>query len=784
MHSRSQILIVVAILLITQYSIPQISTNSSVTRIEDSALLDIHVLAYTEHSPIVITSDVDFIAQKELEGWLGNGTESSPYCIDGYNITYTGNCISISNVTVPFVIQNCFITKDFGANLTEDFDDCINFVNVSHGAIINNTCIDKGDAAIFINKSNCSVIGNIVHRNRIGVVLWNSSADVKSNKIEDSYSRSILMMGCSDCIISSNQLSADHDDTILVQDSQSCTFDRNNCSGRVTLQRCDEFAFSHNKITAWSSYAIFIEISSAMNVSYNNIRAAGSAFELVDSVNCIVEFNQIEGLGFMGEWRETELVIENSHDCTVANNALLGCFIISRSSRYCVITQNHLGGVGIKLEESTAIIVEDNKLTNTYSNGIEVTLSNQSTIAYNSISSTSYRSEYGVKSSNSEGCHYTGNEIVDYQNGIAIINGGSSTITYNYVYGQQNYGIILNSSSNNRLYGNRLTEQGQGPAADSGTNNQWDDGDFIGNFWEGIEEGILNIYGTAGSQDRFARPNSGTPSSFPQIHYQPLVRILATYTGQLIWIVWSGPFDYALYVNGSTAGLRYKDGSGRINVQFLAYPGSQYRFELEIYPIDMIIDPPLRSLPFNFNIAEADSDFDSMPDEWELLHGLDPMLDDAGWDADSDELFNLDEYLLGTDPQNPDSDFDSIFDGWEVMYGCNPLDASDASLDFDGDSLTNLQEFELGTDPTNSDSDYDDFPDDWEVRYGFDPNNPAVPLAEYFVFHTPLIISSSVIVIGLVGLQYLRLRKEIIRREKMAENEEEEKDRALEELRW
>jgi hypothetical protein len=41
-----------------------------------------------------------------------------------------------------------------------------------------------------------------------------------------------------------------------------------------------------------------------------------------------------------------------------------------------------------------------------------------------------------------------------------------------------------------------------------------------------------------------------------------------------------------------------------------------------------------------------------------------------------------------------------------------------------------------------------------------------------------------VIVIGLVGLQYLRLRKEIIRREKMAENEEEEKDRALEELRW
>ncbi len=51
-----------------------------------------------------------------------------------------------------------------------------------------------------------------------------------------------------------------------------------------------------------------------------------------------------------------------------------------------------------------------------------------------------------------------------------------------------------------------------------------------------------------------------------------------------------------------------------------------------------------------------DSDGDSMPDDWEMLHGFDRFSAlDAGLDADGDGLSNLQEYLLGTDPRNRSS---------------------------------------------------------------------------------------------------------------------------------
>ncbi|MDD2600814.1 MAG: hypothetical protein PHO37_16600, partial [Kiritimatiellae bacterium] len=117
-----------------------------------------------------------------------------------------------------------------------------------------------------------------------------------------------------------------------------------------------------------------------------------------------------------------------------------------------------------------------------------------------------------------------------------------------------------------------------------------------------------------------------------------------------------------------------------------------------------------------------DSDGDTMPDGWEVQHGLNPMdAGDANGDMDEDDLTNLEEYKLNLDPNNRDTDGDWMGDGWEVKYGLNPLDAGDAGGHGDSDGLTNLEEYNLGTDPSNSDTDYDGMDDGWEVKYGFDP---------------------------------------------------------------
>jgi hypothetical protein len=47
----------------------------------------------------------------------------------------------------------------------------------------------------------------------------------------------------------------------------------------------------------------------------------------------------------------------------------------------------------------------------------------------------------------------------------------------------------------------------------------------------------------------------------------------------------------------------------------------------------------------------ADSDGDGLPDFWEAAYGLDLDLTDAGADPDADSLSNLNEYVLGTNPQ-------------------------------------------------------------------------------------------------------------------------------------
>ena len=133
-----------------------------------------------------------------------------------------------------------------------------------------------------------------------------------------------------------------------------------------------------------------------------------------------------------------------------------------------------------------------------------------------------------------------------------------------------------------------------------------------------------------------------------------------------------------------------------------------------------------------------DTDEDGMPDVWETDNGLDPnsalTVDGASGNPDNDGLTNLQEFNLGTKPEDSDSDDDTLLDGVETNTaiwvstantGTNPLvadtDGDGLRDDVENPSQTTTGLSQPGSDPNKRDTDGDGYSDRVEVAFGSDP---------------------------------------------------------------
>ena len=113
----------------------------------------------------------------------------------------------------------------------------------------------------------------------------------------------------------------------------------------------------------------------------------------------------------------------------------------------------------------------------------------------------------------------------------------------------------------------------------------------------------------------------------------------------------------------------------------------------------------------------VDSDSDGMGDGWEVYYNLDPKdASDSDGDLDGDGLFNCDEYLCGTYPNDVDTDNDGFSDYYEVYYDMNPLEYDDT----DDPTVYSLSTFSIAyqTVPFRKDRVYANFiaTDDYDVE--------------------------------------------------------------------
>jgi hypothetical protein len=170
---------------------------------------------------------------------------------------------------------------------------------------------------------------------------------------------------------------------------------------------------------------------------------------------------------------------------------------------------------------------------------------------------------------------------------------------------------------------------------------------------------------------------------------------------------------------GATAGLR----------------GSMAIAELRVY--DRVLDPAKIQDTFNAGkdaYGLIDYDADGLPTYYERQYSFLNERDasDAAKDQDNDGLSNLQEYQLGTAPDNPDTDGDGVLDGAEVNRVAGATDP--LNPDTDGDGLSDKVETgtgkfvsasDTGTDPLSPDTDGDGFGDGLEVSNGANPLDPS-----------------------------------------------------------
>ncbi len=324
-------------------------------------------LAYSPHSPIVITRDSDFVSQ----GWPGEGTSSAPYSILNLNITSTSSvCILIANTTSYFTIENCW----FSSQDSNWGQGIITLENVFGGRIRENE-FAAGYIAISVeDSSSCSFTRNSIGTSLMGFLAYNlhdsefsdntqisesmgypvrieacTNVNIIDNFFQDCLYEGIGLTDCTNCYAALNTLSATNQHNgqygFALRNSIDCTLTQNNVTlfgTAIEITGGRLYTISDNYIDGcWGGITVR---GNDTIISNNEIDAIGFCVQLINSFGSIVNSNELRGYTFAtgidiscgGNSQVTENTISDLEfgmrlqgidNLDVSNNSFLECYV-------------------------------------------------------------------------------------------------------------------------------------------------------------------------------------------------------------------------------------------------------------------------------------------------------------------------------------------------------------------------------------------------------------------------------------------------------------------------
>ncbi|MEM4308637.1 MAG: NosD domain-containing protein [Thermoplasmata archaeon] len=466
MHLRKAIIVVSCCVLILG-TILTVSCNSVAEK-------------FTVRTPIRINGDNGFTTTNGVVA--GNGSETNPYIIEGWEIDGSGYGfgIYIGNTTAYFIIRNCYLHHASGNSGDFTKNSGIFLYNVINGKIESNTISSNGIGIYAVFSSGCTITGNtIIQCTDTGLQIYlTDTFTVSANTISNNPC-GVLLDASTGCTLTGNTFS---NDGVVIRGESLEYWNSHTISTTNTVNGKALYYYKNtNGITVPSAGQIIL--ANCTGFSVKNLVISGTTTALLAG---FTSSTKIESCNFSGNYYGIEFYScdgNTINTTTTSQNGISGiAFTNSNWNRLNTLTADTNQGTGILLTNSNNNTLHGIKTNGNQNTGIKLDASNSNYIINSQVSqngedgiqcvysqwnvisgcNANGNARYGIALTNSDENSVAGCNVSDNTAGIRLYRANSNKISGNTAM-NCNAGINLNySCDSNQIFGNNLLSNNHG----------------------------------------------------------------------------------------------------------------------------------------------------------------------------------------------------------------------------------------------------------------------------------------------------------------------------------